>query len=291
MTLAIKDHANNQIEKSKALYPEGKELEQLVQTTKVLSTCPYYQKLGPGGVLAIWLTAREMNLPPMMCLNGGMYTFSGQVTLSSQLIHQMIINAGHRADILRLDETQCTLRFIRGDRAKGSNSFEWSYSVKDAEKAGLLNKKNWQTNLKDMLFNRCLSAGGRKFMPDALMGAYAIGEMPDDGNILDTMPQNLSVVECENSKIDSDILETNFNETVSDAQAVEIKSLIDNCNEETKKKINNYIENELKTTVDMLPMKQFELIRKRALKDQKLQEEQKTLTELYYEKSRINTTV
>jgi hypothetical protein len=41
--------------------PVGQEMDQIISVCKVLATCPYYQKLGQGGVLAIYLTAREMN--------------------------------------------------------------------------------------------------------------------------------------------------------------------------------------------------------------------------------------
>jgi len=169
--------------------PMGQEMDQIVSVCKVLATCPYYQKLGPGGVLAIYLTAREMSLPLMMCLNGGMYTFSGVVSLSAQLMNMLIINAGHRADVLHLDEKGCKIRFWRCDRPKDNCTFEYEYTIEMAAKAGYLGKDNWKKSPKDMNFSRCLSGGARKFMPDVIMNAYAIGELgEEDGNILPAMP-------------------------------------------------------------------------------------------------------
>ena len=157
--------------------PMGQEMDQIVSVCKVLATCPYYQKLGPGGVLAIYLTAREMSLPLMMCLNGGMYTFSGVVSLSAQLMNMLIVNAGHRADVLHLDEKGCKIRFWRCDRPKDNCTFEYEYTIEMAAKAGYLGKDNWKKSPKDMNFSRCLSGGARKFMPDVIMNAYAIGEL------------------------------------------------------------------------------------------------------------------
>jgi hypothetical protein len=169
--------------------PVGQEMDQIVAVCKVLATCPYYQKLGPGGVLAIYLTAREMNLPLMMCLNGGMYTFSGLVSLSAQLMNMMIVNAGHRADVIQLDEKVCKIRFWRSDRPKDNCTFEYEYTIEMAAKAGYLGKDNWKKSPRDMVYSRCLSGGARKFMPDVIMNAYAIGELgEEDGAISTSMP-------------------------------------------------------------------------------------------------------
>ena len=53
-------------------------------------------------------------------------------------------------------------------RPKLSQSF--SYRWTDATSAGLVFKSNWTNHPKTMLFNRCLTLGGRAFKPEALMG-------------------------------------------------------------------------------------------------------------------------
>lgn len=166
--------------------PMEQELNQFLIISKHLSMCPFYQKLGSGGILAIFLTAKELNLPPMMCLNGGMYTFSGQVTLSSQLMNMMIRNAGHRIKLVHLDKKSCTIRFLNSN----GDIDEFTYTAERANIAGYLTKKNWKENLEDMLFARTMSGGARKFMPDAIMGCYTIGELSgnEDGDIMPTNP-------------------------------------------------------------------------------------------------------
>ena len=177
--------------------PSGQELHDFVETAKLLSTCQYYQKMGPGGVLAIFLTAKEMGLPTMCCLNGGMYTFSGSVTLSAQMMNMMIVNAGHSINIIECSEEASEIEFVRSDRPEGSNTFRYRYTLDMAHKANYLTKNNWKTHPRDMLFNRCLSGGARKYMPDAIMNAYVHGElgkedadiMPDE-NTIPITPQN-----------------------------------------------------------------------------------------------------
>lgn len=170
------------------------EVQKIAEICKILAQSQFYQKMGPGGVLGIWLTAKELGLPVMTCLNGGLYTFDGKVTMSAQLMNMLIVNAGHRADVLKLDDTICEIRFVRRDRKKGEgDTFNYSFDLKKAEKGGLLSKDNWKKNPRDMLFSRCLSGGARKFMPDVLMNCYVFGEIIDenfnDDHLVNVMPE------------------------------------------------------------------------------------------------------
>lgn len=162
--------------------PSPQEMQQLIEFCKVMAGAPFYQKLGPGGVMAIYLTAKERDLPFMSCLNGGMHTFDGKITFSAILINAMIINAGHTADILHLDEQRCKILFTRGDRKNNPKykPLEYEYTIQQAEKAGYLKKANWQTSPKDMLWSRCLTGGGRKHISEVFIGVLAAGELVDD---------------------------------------------------------------------------------------------------------------
>jgi hypothetical protein len=162
--------------------PSPQEMQQLIEFCKVMAGAPFYQKLGAGGVMAIYLTAKERDLPFMSCLNGGMHTFDGKITFSAILISSMIINAGHTADILHLDEQSCKILFTRGDRKNDPKykPLEYEYTIKQAERAGYLKKTNWQTSPKDMLWSRCLTGGGRKHIPEVFIGVLAAGELIND---------------------------------------------------------------------------------------------------------------
>jgi len=185
--------------------PIGQELAQLVEISKTLASCPFYQKIGAGGVLAVWLTARELNLPVMMSLNGGLYTFDGKVTMSAQLMNMMIVNAGHRADVIELTDKTCKLRFFRRDRAKGhGDTMDYEFNISMAEKAGYMSKTNWKNHTRDMLYSRCLSGGARKFMPDVLMNCYVFGEIEDknfnDSHLINVLPDIQPEVKSEEPK-------------------------------------------------------------------------------------------
>jgi hypothetical protein len=192
------------LQNQQSFIPKQSEMEQFISIATVLATCPFYAKMGAGGVLAIYLAARELGLPPMMCLNKGMHVIEGAVTLSAQLMNMLIVNKGHRADVLYLTAEGCKIRFVRCDRQEGKgDAFEYEFTLADAQRAGYMSKDNWKKSPRDMFYSRCLSGGARKFMPDALMNCYVLGEMPGDEKIQDNVetpsPVNDAILESPKS--------------------------------------------------------------------------------------------
>ena len=84
------------------MLPKNLEAEEIFKWGHELGKCPFYQKLGPGGVIAVVLTARELGLPPMACLNGGLHNIEGKVSISAQMMNAMIIRSGHSAKLIEL---------------------------------------------------------------------------------------------------------------------------------------------------------------------------------------------
>jgi len=162
------------------IMPVGNELDQMVKIANVLGEAPFYKKLGPAGIVAILLTAKEMGIAPMIALNGGLYTFDGKVTLSAQIMNAMVISAGHRIDIIEMTDKKCHLRLWRKDRANTARPSQDSiYTIEMAEKAKLLGKDNWKYYPQDMLFSKALGSGVRKYMPDVIANTYVHGELDD----------------------------------------------------------------------------------------------------------------
>ena len=162
--------------------PSIQEMDHLIKFCTVMSQAPFYQKLGPGGVLAIYMTAKEHDLPFMSCMNGGLYTFDGKVTFSAIMINALILKAGHTADILEINEDKCVIQFTRGDRKNDPHyqPYIHEFNRKDAERAGYLKKDNWKNSLKDMFYCRALTGGGRKHIPEVFVGVLVAGELVGD---------------------------------------------------------------------------------------------------------------
>lgn len=176
--------------------PSPQEMEALINFCKIMATAPFYAKLGPGGVMAIYMTAREYDLPLMACLNGGLHTFDGKVTFSAIMIDALILKAGHKTDLLHLDEKSCTIKFTRIERKldKDYQPLQYTYTMDQAARAGYLSKTNWKTSPKDMLYSRCLTGGGRKHMPEVFVGVMVAGEMVGteaDSHVEPLLPANV----------------------------------------------------------------------------------------------------
>lgn len=183
---------NFAVQHTNSFMPSMQELEQLGRLCATLAQAPFYQKLGAGGVLAIWLTARELKLPPMMCMNGGLYNIDGKVSMSSQLMNMMIINAGHEIEVLYLTDQGCAIRFTRVNHKTGKRkSDEYAFDMADAKRAKYFGepgpqgtwlkkpKDNWMMYPRDMFFARALSGGAKKFLPEVMMNCYVFGEIED----------------------------------------------------------------------------------------------------------------
>ncbi len=153
---------------------ELSQVNQFEQICSLLAQSPFYQKLGVGGVLTIYMTALEYGLPPMYCLNGGLYNVEGKVTPSANAMNIMLVNAGWTIEFIEMTDKACHLRFIPPN---GKNINEYRYTIEDARNSGYLGKQglqgtwerkpkqNWLDHPRDMLFNRCLSGGAKKFAP------------------------------------------------------------------------------------------------------------------------------
>lgn len=172
--------------------PSMEELTHLMNICHHLGQTTFYQKLGPGGVLAIWLTARELRLPPMMCLNGGLHNVEGKVQMSANLMNMMIKNAGHDVKVMYSNKKGCRLKFIRNfrdGRPPEEDEFEFNESdAMDAQVFGVRHpngtydpkpKANWMKFPRPMYYARAMSGGGKMFMSDVLMNVYAFGEIYD----------------------------------------------------------------------------------------------------------------
>lgn len=147
-----------------------------------------YRGIGDvSGVMMIMLTARELGLPPMQCLNGGLNIINGKVEISARMMSALIRKAGHHITIKESTESSCTLSGKRGDTL---DTAEVSYTLAEAQKAGLVKSGGgWTKNPKDMCFARAMSRLARQLFSDVIGIGYVEGEikaseveiqMPDD---------------------------------------------------------------------------------------------------------------
>lgn len=140
----------------------------------VLHKSGFFQKniKSPEAALVIMLAGRELGIGPMESLRS-IYIVNGQATIMSGLMAAMIWQKGHAYCIDESTDKVCQITFTRSN----GQTYTHSFTHADAAKAGLAGKAIWKQYEKAMLFNRCMSAGARVFMPDVTRKLYTPEEM------------------------------------------------------------------------------------------------------------------
>ncbi len=161
-----------------------------------------YKGIGEkAGVMMIMLSARELGIPPMQALNGGINIIQGKVEISARMMSALIRKAGHQLKVQECTATQCVLVGKRCDTGEVQSS---SFSVAEAQLAGLVKPGGgWIKWPKDMCFARALSRLARQLFSDVIGIGYVEGEIGQ-------------VVEIKASEVDSIITE----ELVSNEEVV-----------------------------------------------------------------------
>jgi hypothetical protein len=164
------------------VHPLPKQRDNLQSFNKTLSICealmstPHYSRLGREGIFAIVSKATALNIDPMDALNGALYFVQGKVEMTSQMMNQLIRQAGH--SIKKDDCSNNILCVLHGKRADNGDEWTESFSIEEAQLAGLIKKENpWVKYPRDMLFARALSRLARQLFPDVIKGCYVEGEI------------------------------------------------------------------------------------------------------------------
>lgn len=156
------------------LIPKNEELNALQLMSKAALNSKFYNNLGgEAGILSIMLLARELNIPPMQALSGGIWNIQGKVEMSARMMNMKIRQAGHKLKVTMAD-TSCE---VVGERKDTGETFTATFTLKDAERAGCLNKTVWKQYPREMFFARALSLCARVLFPDVIGNCYVEGEI------------------------------------------------------------------------------------------------------------------
>ena len=145
----------------------------------------------PEAAAAIILTGRELGIPPMQAFRA-IYIVNGKPTISTEHMAAMLLQAGMTYNIDQLDMEGCVITFMRPGM-----SYTHSFMKEDAVKASLWGTNTWAKYPKDMMYNRCFSAGARKFAPDVLGKMYTPEEIDPDSVTIDADGQTVVVTKPE----------------------------------------------------------------------------------------------
>lgn len=130
---------------------------------------------------AIMTTGLEIGLAPMASFRGIYITKKGRIAMMADLMLGIAMSAGASFVYVKNDATGCTIDWTRG-ASKGTCSF----TVEDAEKAGLLGKDTYKQYLAAMLASRCRAMAARFAASDRLSGIYTPEELGAEVRVLES---------------------------------------------------------------------------------------------------------
>ncbi len=139
----------------------------------------------PEKALAVIQTGLELGLGPMQALRS-IHIIEGKPTLSADLVaglvHQRVPGA-----TLRVAESGNERCVVEAGRP-GQKPTAITWTMEDAQRAGLTKKDNWRKYPRAMLRARCLVEAARATFPDACMGLYTPDELgavedPETGEV------------------------------------------------------------------------------------------------------------
>lgn len=157
-----------------SMIPSNHELTVYQVMARNAAQSQLYKTLSESQIMMIMLAARELGVPPMLSLNGGINCINGKVELSARLMGNMIRQRGHSFTTKVLNKEQCVLI---GKRCDNGDTMEATFTWQDAKEAGLTGKAVWKSYTEDMLYARALSRLARRLFPDVIGTAYVEGEV------------------------------------------------------------------------------------------------------------------
>lgn len=188
-------------------YQHMHDLEDTHKMCALLMKTPHYSKMGQEGIFAIIETSKSLGIDPRTALQGGLYYVKGKVEMSARMMNSIIRSRRH--SITRDPKSNDDICILHGKRADNQDIWTESFSIQEAEKAGLVRSGGpWVTFRRDMLFARALSRLARQLFPDVIGNCYVEGEIALDPNIpsLETITPESSPVSIE-PKISQDQLD------------------------------------------------------------------------------------
>lgn len=140
------------------------------------------------------MAGAEIGLPPFASMTG-IHIVQGKPVLGANLIATLVKN-DPRYDyrIKQADNETCVLSWYEGGKWVGESTF----TMAEAQTAGLTNKPTWKAYPSDMLFARALTRGARRYAPGIFGGApiYTPEEMgvdtDEDGHVVEGQVVNVT---------------------------------------------------------------------------------------------------
>lgn len=116
------------------------------------------------------MAGHELGIGPVAAMTQ-IHTIDGKLSHGATLIAALIAKMGkYRYKVVESTDQVCRIEFFTRDGDEWWSNGIVTYTIEEAQRAGLAGKGNWKKNPVDMLWARCLSRGARRFCADAFSG-------------------------------------------------------------------------------------------------------------------------
>lgn len=132
----------------------------------------------PEAAFAIIATGRELGLTAMQSLRT-IHVIEGKPTLSADLIAALVKSRRDVCQFFMLVESTDRAARYKTQRVGEPEPTTMSFTIEDANRAGVSGKDNWRKYPAAMLRARCITALARAVYPDLAMGVYDPDEIGD----------------------------------------------------------------------------------------------------------------
>ena len=130
----------------------------------------------PEAAFAIIATGRELGLTAMQSLRS-IHVIEGKPTLSADLILALVKSRRDVCAWFMLVESSERVAHYRTQRIGEPEPTDMSFTIEDAQRAGVTGKDNWKKYPAAMLRARCIAALSRAVYPDLTLGIYESDEL------------------------------------------------------------------------------------------------------------------
>lgn len=159
-----------------SLIPFASEWEAMQEMARVLVESGFLPEAlnTPQKALTVLLAGRELGVPPMQAIRG-IHVVKGRPSLSAELMLALAYQniPGFKFKVEASNEQVCRIVAQRPN----AEPVTLSFTITDAQRAGLAGGDNWKKYPQAMLRARCTSAILRVVAPDAIRGIYTPDEI------------------------------------------------------------------------------------------------------------------
>lgn len=138
----------------------------------------------PEAAFTVIMAGRELGLTAMQSLRS-LHVIEGKPVMSSDLMMALCLRSPLCERFALVESTDAVATY-EAKRA-GQEPVRLSFTAKQAEAAGLLNKDNWKKFRAAMLRARCISALARIVFADLMLGVYETDEIAPPGKMSDVV--------------------------------------------------------------------------------------------------------